>query len=84
VAAGAGQGSGADAGVARRAQAQARQRGDAQARRHQGLHRHIVIGGEGDLGGEPGEGALPDQVAAAALAAGDPPALRVRGKIRRA
>jgi hypothetical protein len=69
--------------MARRAQAQAGQRRDAQARRDQRLDGHVIVGGERDLRGETGEGALTQQVAAAALAAGDPAPRGVGGEVGR-
>ena len=77
-----GQRRGLDARVARGAQRQARERRDTQARRHESLDRDEVVGGERDLRAEAGQLALPDQVAAAPLAAADPPVLRIGGQVR--
>jgi len=66
------------AGVPHGPQAQSGQRRDAESGRHQRLNRNVVVGGERDPRGEAGRLALPDQVGAAALAAGDPAAARVR------
>ena len=71
-----------DARVPGRAQAQPGQRGHPQPGRDQGLDGHVVVGGEGHLRGEAGQRALPDQVAAAPLAAGDPPVPGVVGQLR--
>ena len=66
------------AGVPGGPQAQPRQRRDAKSSRHQCLNRKVVVGGEGDPRRESSRLALPDQVGAAALATGDPPAAGVR------
>ena len=79
---GPGQRRGLDARVARRPEREARQRRDAQARRDERLDRDEVVGGERDVRSEAGQLALPDQVAAAALAAADPPVVRIVGQVR--
>ena len=67
----------------RRPQAQRGQGGDAEVGGDQGLDRDVVVGGERDLRGEPGERALPDQVGPAAVAARDPPVPGVTGQLGR-
>jgi hypothetical protein len=77
-----GQRRGMDAGVTGGAQREAGQGGDAEPGRHQGLHSDEVVGGERHVRGEPGGFALPEQVAAAAFAAGDPAAVGEVGQVR--
>ena len=74
---------GAHAGVTGRAQRQPWQQGDAEAGRDEGLRRHEVVGGERDPGREPGVRALPEQVLAAAVAAGDPALAGQPGQVGR-
>ena len=64
------------------AERQARQCGHSQPGRHQSLHGHEVVRSERDLRREAGQLALPDQVAAAALAAADPAPVRIPGQVR--
>ena len=77
----AGQRRGLDAGVAGGAQREAGQGGDPQPSGYQGLYRDEVVGGERYLRRESGRLALPEQIAAAALAAGDPAPIREGGQI---
>jgi hypothetical protein len=72
---------GRDTRVPGGSQAQSWQRRDAQPSGHQSLHRQVVVGGERDPWDEAGRLALPDQVGAAALAAGYPLAAGVRREV---
>ena len=79
--AGAAQPGRAHARVAGRAQRQAGQQGDAEASRDEGLGRDEVVGRERDPGREPGLRALPEQVLAAPVAAGDPALIGQPGQV---
>src|SRR5216683_8161825 len=76
----AGQLRGLDTGMASRPERQVRQRGDAETRGDERVHGYIIIGREGDPGGKAGLRALPEQVAAAPLAARDPAVLGIGGQ----
>ena len=80
--AGTGQHCGLDAGMTGSTKRETGQRGNAEPGGHQCLHRDEIVGGERYLRREPGRFALPEQVAAAALAAGDPAAVREVGQVR--
>ena len=80
--AGTGQHCGLDAGMTGSTKRETGQRGNAEPGGHQCLHRDEIVGGERYLRREPGRFALPEQVAAAALAACDPAAVREVGQVR--